>query len=70
MAAKYTETEVPEGDVRTEMITTVVGHDTWLLISATVGDGDGLSLKVETGGTIRNTETIRNLLQKTLDALP
>lgn len=70
MTAKVIETEVPEGDLRSEVLATAVGHDLWVLISATIDEDDGLNLKLETGGLVRGYETIRNLLKKTLEALP
>jgi hypothetical protein len=69
----YSEVEAPPGELKGEIMDTMVGHGLWVLVSATIsGDEDkpDLNLKVETGGMVPDTDTLRSLLRKTLEALP
>lgn len=66
---KYTETQVPAGDTKNDILETLAGGQPWAFIVAG-GEGTDLDLKVETGGGIRDTALLRALLEKTLAAMP
>lgn len=70
MATEYKETQVPEGDARSDMLDHLAGGDPWVMIIAQNAPGTAIDLKVEVGGGIADTDTIRALLTKTLNALP
>lgn len=66
---KYVETEVPDGDARNDILETLARFKPWAFIIVG-GEGADLDLKVEVGGGIRDSATLRALLEKTLAALP
>lgn len=67
---KYTETEIPPGDIRTDMLETLSGGLPFVFVYANVSGDGQIDLKMEVGGGITDVKTVRSLLQKTLDALP
>ncbi len=70
MAVDYKETEVPEGDLRSEMLDDLADGRPWVLVTARSAGAEDLSLTVECGGGITDSRTVRSLLTKTLDAFP
>jgi hypothetical protein len=70
MAAKYTESEVPEGDPRNGVLEALAGGNPWLFVTSDLDSEGGLSLRVETGGGIASAATVRNMLTKILAGLP
>lgn len=67
---EYKETEVPEGDTRSEILETLAGGHPHVMITARIDTDGQIDLKVDTGGGVRNASTVRALLEKTLAALP
>jgi hypothetical protein len=63
-------TDAPEGDARNDVLELLADGNPWVFVYAHNLAGDGLGLKVETGGGVRDTTTLRSLLTKTLNALP
>lgn len=70
MATEYKETQAPEGDTRGEVLDQLCGFNPWVLVIAALDEDGGMTLKIEMGGKISEARTIRNLLKKTLAALP
>jgi hypothetical protein len=70
MAAEVTENYVDPGDTRNDVLETLAEHLPWVFIVCRIDLGGAIDLKVDCGGGIPDAATIRNLLQKTLDALP
>lgn len=71
-AAEYTETEVSEGDTRSDILETLAGGAPWIFIQVIdiPESPTGFNLKLDVGGGISKSETVRALLKKTLEALP
>lgn len=70
MATEYKETQVPEGDARSDMLDHLADGNPWAMIIAINAPGEAFDLKVEVGGGIADSDTLRALLTKTLAALP
>lgn len=70
MAAEVTESYVDPGDTRNDVLELLAEGKPWVFVRAHSLPDGGLGLKVETGGGVADVATIRNLLTKTLDALP
>lgn len=66
---EYKETQVPDGDTRNDVLELLASGKPWAFIIAG-GKGKDLDLSVEVGGGIADAATLRNLLDKTLRALP
>lgn len=70
MATQYKETEVPEGDARSDMLDHLASKRPWAFIVVKNAPGNDFDLSVEVGGGIADSATLRALLTKTLNALP
>lgn len=72
MAAEYSETEVEPGDTRGDILETMARGNPFAFIVATDSPGvpDGFNITVEVGGGIADNQTLRRLLEKSLEALP
>jgi hypothetical protein len=70
MATEYKETEVLEGDTRSEVLELLAENHPWVFVYAAFDEDGAMDLKLECGGGIRDAATVRALLEKTLAALP
>jgi hypothetical protein len=66
-----TVTDVPAGDTRNDVLELLADGNPWVFVYAhDLPVSEGFGLKVEVGGGVHDTRTIRSLLNKTLAALP
>jgi hypothetical protein len=70
MTTDYKETEVDGSDLENRVLETLAEGHPFVFIVANVDTEGHIDLRVATGGGIPDTETIKNLLHKTLAALP
>lgn len=65
MAAEVTQREVNPGDPVNDVLNALAGGKPFLFVVASVDTEGGIDLRVETGGGVRNTDDIRNILRLT-----
>jgi phosphoribosylformimino-5-aminoimidazole carboxamide ribonucleotide (ProFAR) isomerase len=69
MATEVTQREIEPGDPVNDVLNALAGGKPFLFVVASADDEGHIDLKIETGGGVRNTEDIRNILRLTEGAL-
>lgn len=70
MSTDYEETQVEESNVEARVLESLAYGGLFVFIVAHLDSEGSISPRVATGGGISDTETIKNLLKKTLEAMP
>lgn len=75
MAVEYKETEMPPGDTRGQVLEQLAGTQLWALVCMDLTEDEdtgevSMNLRVEQGTMVRDVETLRAILTRTLAALP
>lgn len=70
MAVDYSEHTAPEGDLEGEVLETLSGGEPYIFIVSALMPNGELSLRLAVGAGLSDTGTVRNILTKTLAALP
>lgn len=71
MTTEYKETVTEPGDVEDKVLSALSDGSPFIFIVGHLDPLDGsIDLKVSTGGGIPDVETVKNLLRKTMAALP
>lgn len=70
MTTEYRETIATDDDAEVVVLEALAGGQPHVFIVSTVLPDGGLNLRVVVGGGIDSGSTLRNLLSKTLDAIP
>lgn len=65
----YSESWVDANDPQNSVLEALAKGQPWVFVVANDAPGDGVALKVETGGGIRDSAMLRNLVEMTLKAL-
>jgi hypothetical protein len=66
---EYNETEIPVGDLRNDLLNRVAEGQPWLML-VVHSEGDGIGIKAETGGGIRDAAMVKKVLKMALEAMP
>lgn len=70
MTAQYSETVTTGGDVRDDVLHTFAKGRPYVFIVATSDDDGNVTLGIETGGGVRDSRDVRNILELALRVLP
>lgn len=70
MSTEYSEILVNEDDTETSILSTLAKGDPFVFIATEIMMNGDLNQRVVVGNGVRDTKTIRSVLNKTLAALP